>query len=403
MKKCSSLRAIYFDNNNVPGNTFTEIASVISDSSLETLYLQRNPQMSGVVIAQALNETTTLTCIDLNDNNITGIVADQFATAFSRNSSLEDLRFQNNCLDTKEMKVFMQFLCNLSSLKSLNLSGNQLTEEIAELLSSLITNNPAIKELYLSNNYLQAGIFKIAMALKRSSDSCLKILDIANNCIPDRIHKELLEFISSSKLEKLYFSYNNLHSSLNVILQSLNKVNTLKSLYLDSCNLTDAMSDKLGITLCNNCSLQELQLKNNHFKSTGILAIAKSLSKLSTLKLLNIRNNHITKEATGVIASMILSNNALEQLYLGDNKMLTATSKILFSLKSVATLVILNLTNMSMTDEVVDELAAVITNNPLLEHLYLAGNKLLSTGLIVVTQACNKYSKNLKMLDIRYT
>ena len=183
------------------------------------MYLQRNPQMSGVVIAQALNETTTLTCIDLNDNNITGIVADQFATAFSRNSSLEDLRFQNNCLDTKEMKVFMQSLCNLSSLKSLNFSGNQLTEEIAELLSSLITNNPTIKELYLSNNHLQAGIFRIAMALKQSSGSCLKILDLANNSIPERIHKELADFNSSGKLKKLFYSYNNLHSSINVILE----------------------------------------------------------------------------------------------------------------------------------------------------------------------------------------
>ena len=35
---------------------------------------------------------------------------------------------------------------------------------------------------------------------------------------------------------------------------SLSKVNTLKPLYMDGCNLTDAMSDKLG-----NCSLQELQ------------------------------------------------------------------------------------------------------------------------------------------------
>ena len=401
MKKCPSLKTLDFDDNNIPGNSSNEIASVISNSSLETVYLRRNPHLSGVVIAQALNEISTLTCIDLNDNNITGVVVDQFATAFSRNISLEDLRFRNNCFKAKETKIFMQSLCNISSLKYLNFGGNQLTEEVAELLSSVIANNPAIKELYLGNNNLQAGIFKIAMALKRSSAPCLKILDLGNNSIPEGIQEELADFISSSKLEKLYLSYNNLHSSLNVILEPLSKINTLKSLYLDSCNLTDSISDKLGVTLCNNCSLQELQLKNNHFKSTGILMIAKSLSKLSTLKLLNIRNNHITEEATDAIASMIFSNNALEQLSLGDNKILKATSKILVSLKSVSTLVILNLSNMSMTDEVVDELAAVVANNPLLEHLYLAGNKLLSTGLSVVTEACKKYSKNLKVLDIR--
>ena len=125
------------------------------------------------------------------------------------------------------------------------------------------------------------------------------------------------------------------------------------------------------------------------------------LRKLSTLKLLNIRNNHITEEVADIIASVILHNNTLEQLSLGDNKMLKCMSKILFSLKSIATLVMLNLSNLSMTDEVVDELAAVVCNNPLLEHLYLAGNKLLSTGLIVVTGACKEYSKILKVLDIR--
>ena len=146
-------------------------------------------------------------------------------------------------------------------------------------------------------------------------------------------------------------------------------------MYLDSCNLTDAVSDKLGNVLCNNCSLQEVQLKNYYFKSTGISTIAKSLNKLSILKLLNIRNNHITEEAVDVIASVILSNNTLEQLSLGDNKMLKSATKILFSLKFVATLVVLNLSNMNMTDEVVDELAAVVTNNPLLEHLYLAAGE----------------------------
>ena len=401
MKKCSSLKTLDFDNNIVPGSASNEVASVISNSCLETLYLRYNTDLCGAVIATALNEVSTLTCIDLSDNNITGVVADQLAAAFLRNSSLEDLRFQNNSFKVQEMKVFMQSLCNLSSLRSLNFGGNQLTEQIAELLSSMITNNPAMKELYLDNNHLQAGIFEITMALKRIPASCLKILDLGNNSIPERIHEGLADFIRNSKLEKLYLSYNNLNSSSNVILESLSKISTLKSLYLDSCNLTDAVSDKLGTALCNNCSLQEVQLKNNHLKSTGISMIAKSLNKLSTLKLLNIRNNHITEEAADVIASVILSNNALEQLSLGDNKMLKSASKILFSLKSIATLVAINLSNISMTDEVVDELAAVVINNPLLENLYLAGNKLLTTGLNVVIGTCKKYSKNLKVLDIR--
>ena len=112
MKKCPSLKTLDFDNNIVPGIASNEVASVISNSCLETLYLRYNTDLSGVVIATALNEVSTLTFIDLSDNNITGVVADQLATVFLRNSSLEDLRFQNNF----KMQVFMQSLCNLSSL-----------------------------------------------------------------------------------------------------------------------------------------------------------------------------------------------------------------------------------------------------------------------------------------------
>ena len=55
--------------------------------------------------------------------------------------------------------------------------------------------------------------------------------------------------------------------------------------------------------------------------------VAKTLNKLSTLKLLNIRNNSITEEATDAIASIISGSSILEQLYLGDNRTFSATGK----------------------------------------------------------------------------
>ena len=401
LKKCSLLKTLDFDNSSIPGNASTEIASAVCNSSLETLYLRCNPHISAIKIVQALNEVSTLKYVDFNDNNMAGVIADQLATAFSKCTSLEDLRFRNNSFKTKEMSIFVQCLSNLSSLKSINFGGNRLTEESAECLLTLIKNNPAIKELYLGNNNLHAGVLKIAVALKMRLAPVLKILDVSNNCIPDRIVDELADFIGSSKLEQLYLSYNNFSLSSCVILEALSKLRTLTTLYLDGCNLADTVSDKLGIVFCNNCSLRELQLKNNHFKSSGMIRIAKSLSRLSTLKVLNIRNNSVTEEATDAIACMILSNSVLEQVYLGDNRTLNATNKILSSLKSIATLIILNLSNMGMTDQIADELAAVVTNNPLLEHLYLAGNKLLASGLNEVTGACKKHSKHLKLLDIR--
>ena len=109
----------------------TEIVSVLCYSSLETLYPQCNPQVLRTVIAQALNQISTLTCI------MTGVVADHLATAFSQSSSLEDLRFRDNSLKLREMKVLWQSLCKLSSLKSINLGRNKLTEEIAGVIVNI--------------------------------------------------------------------------------------------------------------------------------------------------------------------------------------------------------------------------------------------------------------------------
>ena len=88
LKKCTSLRALDFDNNDIMGCTCTKVASVYCNGILEALYLQHNP--GGMVIVQALNQISTITCLDLNDNN-SRIAADQLATTFSKITSLEDL------------------------------------------------------------------------------------------------------------------------------------------------------------------------------------------------------------------------------------------------------------------------------------------------------------------------
>ena len=209
---------------------------------------------------QALNQISTITCLDLNNNNISGIAADQLAATLLKSSSLEDLRLRNNSLKPNEMAVLIQSLRHLTSLRSINFSGNQLNEEVAPSLSTLIINNPTIKELYLGNNNLQAGMVKIVMALK-SLAPFLKLLDVSNNSIPQQALKELAYFVSNSKLEKLYLSYSNFNSSLNVSLEALSKLHTLTTLYLDGCNLPDTASDKVAVILNNNSSLQELQLR----------------------------------------------------------------------------------------------------------------------------------------------
>jgi len=81
-------------------------------------------------------------------------------------------------------------------------------------------------------------------------------------------------------------------------------------------------------TVRNNFSLADLRLSNNRL-SSGIITIAKSLRMNSSLKILDIRNNLVTEEAADAISSVILTNDKLERLYLGDNDLQTGAYKIL--------------------------------------------------------------------------
>ena len=87
----------------------TEIVSVICNSSLETLHLQCNPQVFGIMIAQAQNQISSLICTNLDDN-ITGVVGNQLAIAFFHWKIYD---FETIfLLKDLEMTIFVQFYAN---------------------------------------------------------------------------------------------------------------------------------------------------------------------------------------------------------------------------------------------------------------------------------------------------
>jgi len=127
------------------------------------------------------------------------------------------------------------------------------------------------------------------------------------------------------------------------------------------------MAKDLAFAIKHNYLLQRLQLKNNQLKSDGMINICQSLQQVSTLTYFNIKNNRITEEAAEHIASVILCNNRIQKLYLGDNRLQNKAISIFQALQSVSSLVVLYLSNMKMTEEVAGDLVLVINNNPFLE------------------------------------
>ena len=373
LSNISTLKYLSVQSNLISEEAADYIASVIKiNTGIGELYLGNNKLGVGALkIIRALKEVSSLKVLDLDNNNTSGIIADDLATVIDHNS-LQKLWLANNDLRSCASTI-LQSLSKITTLTQLNLSGNDMSEEVADFLISVISSNSSLVGLGLSDNRLTtSGIITIAKSLSKLSR--LKALDISNILITKEAADAVVSVIS--------------------------KINTLTSLYLGNCYMSDGVANDLATAIRSNCSLEGLQLKNNRLKTSGLMTICQSLQQLSTLTHFNIRNNKITEETAECIASVILSNNRIQELYLGDNRLHNETVVIIRALQSVSSLVVLYLSNMKMTEEVAGDLVLAINNNPLLKKLYLAGN-LLSSSLIEVAKACKKSTKHLIVLDLQ--
>ena len=126
--------------------------------------------------------------------------------------------------------------------------------------------------------------------------------------------------------------------------------------------------------------------------------MARSLCKLSSLKVCNLQNNKITEGAAEALACIISSNNGLEELYLGNNQLQLGAIKVAHSLQKNCSLKVLDLNNNNITEQVTYDLSIAIKNNVLLEKLWLSGNRLGSSTVMVVNPL--KEISTLKELDL---
>ena len=124
-------------------------------------------------------------------------------------------------------------------------------------------------------------------------------------------------------------------------------------------------------------NLQELNLGSNNLQTSGIVSIAKSLHKISSLTKLCIDQNSITDEAADDIAFAMSCNAKLQELNLGGNDFQTSgIIKITKSLQKSSSLTSLSIDYNNVTDEAADDIVAAISCNMNLQELSLCGNNL---------------------------
>ena len=377
--KISTLKVLCLNDNLMPQETGKTLAFIIThNKGLEELHLNNNNLGIGSVeIAKALQEITSLKCLGLGKNKVPYEVSDELALAIEVNESLEKLWLQDNMLSSS-INAILNALCKISTLKVLDLDDNLMPQETGKTLAFIITHNTGLEVLHLNNNSLGIGSVEIAKALQEITS--LKCLGLDKNKVPYEVSDELAVAIEVNKsLEKLWLQGNMLSSSINVILNALCKISTLKVLNLDSNEMTQETGKTLALITKHNTGLEEMHLSNNNL-GIGALELAKALQKSSCLKSLNLNNNKLPQEVCDELAIAIESNNLLEQLSLHCNNF-RSLLVILQALLSVSNLNLLDLCQNSITDEVGNILASVISKNTELQFLQLS---LVRTPLNVI-------------------
>ncbi|XP_065913984.1 protein NLRC5-like isoform X2 [Dysidea avara] len=387
----SSLLKLDLSGNKLPETVVNELASVIkSNANLRELHLANNRlQPSTIIILQALKEISSLTVLDLSNNNLSEKIVNYLADVIKHNIHLRKLNLSYNNLRSSAI-VVLEALKGISHLNKLDLSGNNMSESVAiELADVIKANKIKIEEICLASNRLHSSATIILQALKETSH--LTHLDLDNNNMSEIVVNDLADVIKNNTcLEELYLGNNDLRSSVTIVLQSLKTVSDLTVLDLNNNNMSVAVAEDLSdVIKCNVC-LEELYLSSNNLQSS-VVVVLQALREICSLRVLDLSDNNLSKAVVNDFADMIGNNPCIEQLYLGDNSLQSSAAVILQALKRVSNLRVLDLDNNNMSRLVVDDLADVVKSNICLEELCLSGNNLQSS-VVMVLQALKRFS-----------
>lgn len=275
----------------------------------------------GYKVLEALQDTTTMTTLRLISSDVSVNGTDSISTALAaiinNSKNLKKLTIVFNALKATASIKILKAISKISFLKQLiYYNSKSSTDELA----LAITSNPRLEELRLDNNDLQTDvIIKISDAINKLSR--LKVFSVTNNGIAA---SKLAVAINSKQLKSLYIQSNNLLSAdITSVGEQLQHINTLTVLAVSYNEITEKASECLASLINANKSLEEIYLNNNSLRTAGITKISEVLKCFTTLKVLNLKCNKFDHEAADDISAIITNNQLLEFINLSENKLQT--------------------------------------------------------------------------------
>ena len=155
---------------------------------------------------------------------------------------------------------------------------------------------------------------------------------------------------------------------------------------ISQINVSVAISKVTEVVSCN-CFLEYLDISDSYLSDMHIATLALALSKISTLKHLNLSCNKISLDDTAYKLSSVITNNlSLKSINLGDCCLQESGIIIIAdALANITSLLTIDMSRNSITDNSIQSMAAAVRENLLLEQLNL-GHCFQSTQDLTLTR-----------------
>jgi Ran GTPase-activating protein (RanGAP) involved in mRNA processing and transport len=257
-----------------------------------------------------------VTKLDLrNSDFITEEQVLSLAEALKSNTSLTELNLENNQIGASGGASIAEALKSNTSLTTLNLSWNQIGASGGASIAEALKSNTSLTELNLENNQIEdSGGAAIGEALR--SNTSLTSLYLLDNKIGASAGASIADALkSNTSLTSLDLSWNQIGASGGASIAEALKSNTsLTTLDLQSNQIGASGGTSIAEALKSNTSLITLDLQSNQIGASGGASITEALKSNTSLITLNFSWNEIGDSAGKAICTYIARNVTLAEL-----------------------------------------------------------------------------------------
>ena len=339
-------------------------------------------------LAEAMKVNTTLTRLELTDDNIGGAGAASFAEAIKVNTTLTQLDLSNDNIGDAGIASLAEAMKVNTTLTRLDLWDMNIGDAGAASLAEAMKSNTTLTQLVLSLNSIgDAGAASLAEGIK--INATLTRLTLYGNNIGDAGAASLTEAMKvNTTLTLLDLGVNSIGDAGAASLAEAMKVNkSLMELRLWHNSIGETGAASLAKAMKVKTTLTQLNLSHNNIGDAGAVSLAQTIKVNTTLTELNLSQNNIGDAGAASLAEAMKVNTTLTQLHLWNNNIADAGAAFLAEVVKVKTTLQLNLSQNSIGDVLAAFLARKIEVNTTLKELNLSQNNIGDAGAASLAEA----------------